>query len=128
MAPCEEGLEQQAVYKHQTFPKFDLSLFYAPRQIENYNEEAGALIKSLINNEQLAKMHDTEWARYLNEIIYLLWYQIFCTTLPMYNNYSKELIFFAKKLLEHINRKLAPMREVEMIYRRLFEACGTCRL
>lgn len=73
-------------------------------------------------------MHDTEWARYLAEIIYVLWYQIFCTTLPMYNNYAKDLIYFAKKLLEYINRKLAPMREVEMIYRRLFEVCGTCRL
>lgn len=46
----------------------------------------------------------------------------------MYNNYAKDLIFFAKKLLEYIQRKLKPMREVEMIYRRLFEACGTCKL
>lgn len=46
----------------------------------------------------------------------------------MYNNYAKELIYFAKKLLEYITRKLAPMRDVEMIYRRLFEVCGTCRL
>jgi pentatricopeptide repeat protein len=46
----------------------------------------------------------------------------------MYSNYSKELIYFAKKLLDCINRKLQPMREVEMIYRRLFEACGTCKL
>jgi hypothetical protein len=46
----------------------------------------------------------------------------------MYPQYTKELIFFTKKLLEHINRKLAPMREIEMIYRKLFEVCGTCRL
>lgn len=46
----------------------------------------------------------------------------------MYSNYSKELIYFAKKLLDCINRKLSPMREVEQIYRRLFESCGTCRL
>ncbi len=46
----------------------------------------------------------------------------------MYNVYSKELVYFAKKLLEYINRKLPPMREVEIIYRRLFEVCGTCRL
>ena len=51
MAPCEEGLEPKALYKHLTFPKFDLSLFYAARQIENYNEETGSLVKSLINNE-----------------------------------------------------------------------------
>jgi pentatricopeptide repeat protein len=128
LAPCENGLDTAATFKHQTFPKFDLSLFYAPRQIENYNEEAGSLIKSLINNEQLSKMHDSEWARYLSEIVYVLWFQIFCTTLPMYSNHSKELIYFAKKLLDCINRKLSPMREVEQIYRRLFESCGTCRL
>lgn len=73
-------------------------------------------------------MNDTEWARYLAEMIYVLWFQIFCTSLPMYYNHSKDLIFFSKKLLENINRKLTPMRDVEMIYRRLFEVCGTCRL
>lgn len=46
----------------------------------------------------------------------------------MYQQYSKDLIFFAKKLLEHVQRKLKPMREAEMIYRKLFEACGTCKL
>lgn len=46
------------------------------RPIENYNNEeaAGMHLKSLINNEQLSKMHDSEWARYLAEIIYILWY------------------------------------------------------
>lgn len=73
-------------------------------------------------------MNDTEWARYLAEMIYVLWFQTFCTALPMYNAHAKELVYFAKKLLEYINRKLPPMREVEIIYRRLFEVCGTCRL
>lgn len=129
MAPCEENLEPGQVFKYQIFPKFDLSLFYAPRNVENYNEDThGSLLKSLINNEQLQKMHESEWARYLSEIIYLLWYQIFSTTLPMYSQHAKELVYFAKKMLEHTNKKLTPMREIEMIYRRLFEACGTCRL
>lgn len=73
-------------------------------------------------------MNDTEWARYITEILYVLWFQIFCTTLPMYSKYSKELIFFAKKLLEHTQKKLKPMRDAEIIYRRLFEVCGTCKL
>jgi len=73
-------------------------------------------------------MHDSEWARYLNEIIYVLWYQIFCTTLPMYSLHAKDLMYFAKKLLEHIQKKLKPIREIEIIYRRLFESCGTCKL
>lgn len=73
-------------------------------------------------------MNDTEWARYMTEIIYVLWYQIFCTTLPMYYKFSKELVYFAKRLLQHTSEKLKPMRDIELIYRRLFEICGTCKL
>ena len=73
-------------------------------------------------------MHDTEWARYLAEIVYILWYQIFTTTLPMYQSHAKDLVLFSKRLLSHVARKLHPMRDIEVIYRRLFEACGTCRL
>lgn len=51
-----------------------MSLFYAARKIENYNEEQASLLKSLISNEQLLKMNDTEWARYITEILYVLWY------------------------------------------------------
>lgn len=138
MAPSEDGLEleviggseQPKIYKYQTFPKFDMSLFYVPRRIESYNNEeaAGMHLKSLINNDQLSKMNDAEWARYLAEIIYILWFQIFTTTLPMYPNHAKELVNFCKRLLANINKKLHPMRDIEIIYRRLFEACGTCRL
>lgn len=73
-------------------------------------------------------MNDADWAKYLSEIIYVLWFQIFCTTLPMYQNSAKELVSFAKKLLDHVNNKLKPMREIELVYRRLFESCGTCKL
>lgn len=83
MTPSEEGLreldsitQQPKIFKYSTFPKFDLTMYYAPRRIECYNndEAAGVNLKSLINNEQLSKMHDTEWARYLAEIIYILWF------------------------------------------------------
>lgn len=46
----------------------------------------------------------------------------------MYPAYSKELVIFCKRLLSHLNKKLHPMRDIEIIYRRMFEACGTCRL
>ena len=60
MAPSEEGLEvenalkgQGTIFKYETFPKFNLTLFYPPRTIENYNndEAAGMHLKSLINND-----------------------------------------------------------------------------
>ena len=31
-------------------------------------------MKSLINNDQLSKMNESEWARYLAEIVYILWF------------------------------------------------------
>ena len=130
MAPCEEGLPSGAEYKYQIFPKFDKGLFYIPRQVENYNSEAelSSLLKSLITNDQLSKMNDSDWARYLSETIYLLWFHIFATSLPLYQSHAKDLIFFAKRLLEHVVKKLSPLRDIELIYRRLFEACGRCRL
>jgi hypothetical protein len=82
---------------------------------------------SLIRNEELTKMHDNEWARYLLEVLYLLWFQIFCSTLPLYGSYAPSLIDFARKLLNFVRSKAKPMRDIEYIYRRLFDCCGTCK-
>jgi len=71
-------------------------------------------------------MHETDWAKYMAEVIYCLWFQVFAATLPMYKAQSKEMIHFARKLLQYITSKLKPLKEVEIIYRRMFEACGTC--
>ena len=80
-----------------------------------------------MTNEDLMKMHDNEWARYMIEVIYLLWFQVFCTTLPIYGAHTPRLIEFARALLGHIRQKLKPMRDIELIYRWLFDACGTCK-
>ena len=72
-------------------------------------------------------MHDDEFARYMLEVLFLLWFQVFCTTLPIYSSYAPQLIEFARRLLIHIKSKIKPMRDVEFIYRRLFESCGTCK-
>jgi len=41
---------------------------------------------------------------------------------------ASELVQFARKLLQNIMKKLNPLRETEILYRRLFEACGNCGL
>jgi hypothetical protein len=82
---------------------------------------------SLIRPEELSKMHDDEFARYMIEVLFLLWFQVFCTTLPIYSAYAPQLIEFARRLLIHTKSKIKPMRDVEFIYRRLFESCGTCK-
>jgi len=73
-------------------------------------------------------MHDNEWARYMMEVLYLLWFQVFCTTLPIYGSHTSKLIEFARRTLNHTRVRVKPMRDIEIIYRRLFEACGTCKL
>lgn len=43
--PLEEGLDTTFLFNYQSFPKFNLSFVYIPRKIENFNEEAGSLLK-----------------------------------------------------------------------------------
>ena len=57
LTPMEEGLKPH-MYSYPFFPFLNKALFYEPRQIENYNEETGQLLKALINNEALSKMND----------------------------------------------------------------------
>jgi hypothetical protein len=108
-----------------------MSLYYQPRAIENYQNDEGlsVLLKTLLNSEMLSKMNDEDWASYLAEVVYILWFQIFTTTLPMYHSHAKDLLSFCRSLLTHLrSKKLKKMRDAEIVYRRLFEACGTCLL
>jgi len=82
---------------------------------------------SIISNEELIKMHNSEFARYMLEIIYLLWFQVFCSTLPIYSSHATGLIEFSKNILNHIRHRIKPMRDIEFIYIRLFESCGTTK-
>ena len=120
--PNEEGLDPGNNFNYRVFPKFNKHNFRRPRMIQNFNMEGiiEKIMGNLINNEQLQKMHDNEWARYMLELIYLLWFQVFCTALPIYISYSSNLIEFAKKMLNHVRIKVKPMRDIEFIYRRLF--------
>lgn len=51
-----------------------------------------------------------------------------CGVVPNYRQHAPELISFTRKLLATVMHKLNPMRETEILYRRLFEACGNCGL
>jgi len=62
------------------------------------------------------------------ETIYCVWVQVLCGVLPTYKEHSVEMINFTRKLLSTISQKLSPMRETEILYRRLFQACGNCGL
>ena len=87
-------------------------------------------MRMLLKQEVLNKMNDADWARYLCETVYVLWYCCFTAAMPSYGpQFHYELMSFARKLFsEKISRKLKPMTHSELIYRKLFEACGHCRL
>jgi len=84
-----------------------MSLYHQPRPIEYYQTDEGIsiLLKTLLNGETLAKMNDEDWASYLAEVVYILWFQIFTTTLPMYMSHSKELVSFCRGLLRYVRGK-----------------------
>lgn len=77
-------------------------------------------------NEDIFRMHDENWAKYMAEVVYCMWFHVFGATLPVYKNHSSELISFARELLRFVSKKYGPMQEIEIVYRRLFEACGNC--
>jgi len=128
VGPYDADLDMEQVYQYETFLKLDTANFYKPRVVENFNEEVKVHLKHMIGAETLQRMNDQEWARYLAEAVYLIWFQVFSTALPMYNSHSRELIAFARQLLDPIARRLKPFKNIEIVYRKLIEACGTCRL
>jgi len=128
--PNDANLQSGKFYNYtQTgFPeKLNKGLYMKPRAVKLFNkEEQRPVYKSLTTNEDIGKMNDPEWARYNAEIIYCLWFQVLGATMPKYGQHSNKMINFALDLLKIIQRKLNPMRESEIIYRRLFEVCGIC--
>ena len=129
LPPNEDGIQPNELFYYRVFPKFDTKYLIAARSIQNYNidQMKQQIMGSIISNEELIKMHNSEFARYQLEIIYLLWFQVFCSTLPIYSSHATGLIEFSKNILNHIRSKIKPMRDIEFIYRRLFESCGTTK-
>lgn len=127
MLPSEDGLEPGLQYSYKVFPiKFRANLFNQPRKTHDYTESV--VYKSVVTNEMIMNMHDLDWARYMCESVYCLWIQVLCGVIPNYKQHAAELISFTRKLLAAVQHKLNPMRETEIMYRRLFEACGNCGL
>lgn len=96
-----------------------------PRAL-HYSAEVKAL-SAAISNQMLKEMHDLDWARYLAEVVYCLWIHTLCCVIERrrYSEWAGELISFTKKLLYAIHQKLSPpLRETELVYRRLFSICG----
>jgi hypothetical protein len=76
--PNEDKLTPGQVFMYDNgFPeKLDRKLFLKPRYPEPFSNpvEQRTVYKSFTSNDEIAKMHDGEWARYNAEIIYCLWF------------------------------------------------------
>jgi len=103
-------------------------LFNAPRPTQNYIKEANNGIKWKVDNKAIAKMNDSKWAKFLFESIYVLWFFVMAVTLPKYESRAPEIIRYSKTVLEFMKKKLKIVKEIEFVYKKLFEACMKCKL
>ena len=128
-APSEIDLVEDAKYMYEVFPSsLDRSLYYKPRKLNYHREDAMRSVhKQVLSKDQIKAMNEADWSRHMAEVIYSMWFHVFAATLPMYATHASELIFFGRKLLQYVTKKLHPLQEVEIVYRRMFEACGSCQ-
>lgn len=126
--PSEEGLPSGQIFGYTEFPAtLDKTLYYKPRKLNYFKEDSQRSVhKQVLSKQQIKAMNEADWAKYMAEVVYTMWFHVFAVTLPLYGQHASELIGFARKLLQYISMKLTPLREVEVVYRRMFEACGSC--
>jgi len=110
-APSEADLVPDVKYMYEVFPaSLDKSLYYTPRKLHYYrSDEQRSVHKQVLQKQQIKAMNEADWARYMAEVIYCMWFHVFASTLPMYSLHSSELIFFARKLLQYVTKKLHPL-------------------
>jgi len=74
LGPLDTDLSLEQIYQYETFVSMSKNNFYQPREVENFNEAIKAHLKNIIGPETLQKMNEQEWARYLAEAVYLIWF------------------------------------------------------
>lgn len=76
MQPNEEGLNPDDLWGYKVWPPLNPAQFIEPRSVPDYNKDSiyQQVMGSLIRPEDLSKMHDDEFARYMIEVLFLLWY------------------------------------------------------
>lgn len=83
----EESLEKGKNYLYSTFPsRLDRRLVNSPRKPHSYitDDNIRSMHSIIVTNDLIQKMHEADWAKYMAEVIYCLWFQVFAATLPMY--------------------------------------------
>jgi pentatricopeptide repeat protein len=126
LTASDVGLEAGYMYHYDTFPKLDDTLFCEPRQIHKLGVSQTTKPTLLFRDETLHKMSQGEWAKFLMDTIYKIWFIMFAPTIPRYCECANQLIDLAVYIMDSMKKK--GIKPDEEIYRKLIEACGYCGL
>ena len=84
--PSEEGLSSNDVFKYATFPdKLEQELYYKARKLNYYKEDSQRSVhRQVVGKQRISTMNEVEWAKFMAESIYCMWFHIFGATLTQY--------------------------------------------
>lgn len=127
MTPLDLDIKGE-VWTYTYFPVLNPGLYNKPRPIQNFIKELNNAVKWKIDNKTIGKMTTSKWAKYLFETIFNLWFYVMSTTLQKYNKDAEKIFRYSKTIIEFLKKKLGGIKEIEFVYKKLFEACMKCKL
>lgn len=116
------------VWSYDYFPILDQRLYNRPRPIQNFRKDANNAVKWKVDNEAIKKMNDSKWAKYLFEYTYVLWIYVLSISLPKYKKDAAQIYQHSKTVIEFVKKKMKGLKEIEFIYKKLFQACIKAKL
>mmetsp|Transcript_3264 Transcript_3264/g.2986 ORF Transcript_3264/g.2986 Transcript_3264/m.2986 type:complete len:364 (+) Transcript_3264:347-1438(+) len=127
MTPLDFDIQGET-WSYDYFPILNPALYNKPRPIQNFRKDATNAIKWKVDNEAIGKMNDSKWAKYLFEYTYVLWIYVMSISLPKYQSQAEEIMKYSKTVIEFVKKKMKGLKEIEFIYKKLFQACIKAKL
>ena len=127
MTPLDLDIEGE-LWSYDYFPILNPVYYNKPRPIQNFIKDANNAIKWKIDNKEITKMNDSKWARFLLESVYVLWFYVMSVSLPKYDAEASKIFKFSQSVLTFVKLRLKSLKEIEFVYKKLFEACMKCKL
>jgi len=120
----EANIEPCSTFSYQKFPSFDSNYIAEPRPIKQLTAHKVFQCSLYFKDENLVRMTQSEWAKYLLVNIYKVWFQLFALSIPMHKEKGSSMLELALSVMEDMKKKAE--RPDQEIYRKLIEACGKC--
>ena len=58
--------------------------------------------RKFIDNNIVKQMNDSEWARFICELVYVMWFNLFSISIERYGPHAHKLMGYARTLLQYI--------------------------